>query len=230
MGIIGQHNRLTLTLALPAIAAITVLAYYPGMSAGFYFDDEPNLLEVPALHWTEFSWSSVSGTVRDAHLTSRPVANVSMAINHLASGLDPAPYHWTNLVIHLAVGLALFWVITLFQRRHGNAPANRTIALLAVLLFLVHPLNIQATTYVVQRMTSLATLFALLAFASYLKGRYQQQAGLQRSWFILAAQGVEHAFLGFQHHGMNAAHARCGGGRRIVAIEDAVGPNLAALE
>jgi tetratricopeptide (TPR) repeat protein len=187
--------RLALLAALLGMAAITVIAYYPGMSAGFYFDDEPNLLEVAALQWNEFSVSNVSAALEDAHLRSRPVANISMAVNHLFSGLDPAPYHWTNLVIHLAVGLALFWVITLFQRRHGNAPANRTIALLAVLLFLVHPLNIQATTYVVQRMTSLATLFALLAFASYLKGRYQQQAGLQRSWFILAAVCVLLAVL-----------------------------------
>jgi hypothetical protein len=165
MSIIKQHNRLTLTLALLAIAAVTVLAYYPGMAAGFYFDDKQNLLHAPALHWTEFSLSNVSSALREAQITSRPMANITLAFNHLASGLDPAPYHWTNLVIHLAVGLALFWVITLLQRHHGIGDQN--IALLAVLLFLVHPLNIQATTYVVQRMTSLATLFVLLSLGSY---------------------------------------------------------------
>lgn len=186
MRIISQHNRLTLTLALLATAAITVLAYYPGMSAGFYFDDESNLLEAAALHWTQFSLSNVSGAVRDAHLTSRPVANVSMAINHLASGLDPAPYHWTNLVIHIAAGLALFWVITLFQHHHGAGRGDQNIALLAVLLFLVHPLNIQATTYVVQRMTSLATVFVLLSLGSYISGRFQSDVASRRRWFVLA--------------------------------------------
>jgi tetratricopeptide (TPR) repeat protein len=187
MQIERQHNTLTSILVLLGVAAITVFAYYPGMSAGFYFDDEPNLLEVTALHWNEFSWSNVSGALRDAHLTSRPVANTSMALNHLASGLDPAPYHWTNLLIHLAVGFALFWVITLFQRHHGPGSGNRNIASLAVLLFLVHPLNIQATTYMVQRMTSLATLFVLLGLGSYLSGRYQVDATRRWAWYLLTA-------------------------------------------
>ena len=187
MQIERQHNTLTSILVLLGVAAITVFAYYPGMSAGFYFDDEPNLLEVTALHWNEFSWSNVSGALRDAHLTSRPVANTSMALNHLASGLDPAPYHWTNHLIHLAVGFALFWVITLFQRHHGPGSGNRNIASLAVLLFLVHPLNIQATTYMVQRMTSLATLFVLLGLGSYLSGRYQVDATRRWAWYLLTA-------------------------------------------
>lgn len=182
-----RYDKLTLALALLVIAAITVLAYRPGMSAGFYFDDEQNLLEAAALHWDEFSVSNVSAALRDAHLRSRPVANLSLAANHLASGLDPAPYHWTNLAIHLAVGLALYWVVRLFQRHHGGGLCNRNIALLAVLLFLVHPLNVQATTYVVQRMTSLATLFGLLALGAYLSGRYGSSAVSRLGWYLLAA-------------------------------------------
>lgn len=179
-------NRLQLTLALLAVAAITVLAYYPGMSAGFYFDDEQNIVEAAALHWNALSAANVRATLQDAHLWTRPVANLSLAVNYLAAGPAPAPYHWTNLAIHLGVGLALFWVIVLFQRRHGAGQGDRAIALLAVLLFLVHPLNIQATTYVVQRMTSLAALFALLSVGSYLSGRYHPDAGVRRRWLALA--------------------------------------------
>ncbi len=184
-----RHDRLKLALALLGIAALTVLAYYPGMSAGFYFDDEQNLLEAVALHWEEFGASNVSAALRDANLRSRPVANLSLAVNHLAAGLDPAPYHWTNLAIHLAAGLALYWVIRLFQRHHGGGLCDRNIALLAVLLFLVHPLNIQATTYVVQRMTSLSTLFLLLALGSYVSGRCGSGTVSRRGWYLLTATG-----------------------------------------
>ena len=184
-----RHDKLTLSLALLGIAALTVLAYYPGMSAGFYFDDEQNLLEAGALHWEEISASNLSAALRDAHLNSRPVANLSLAANHLASGLDPAPYHWTNLAIHLATGLALYWVIRIFQRYHGGGSCDRNIALLAVLLFLVHPLNIQATTYVVQRMTSLSTLFVLLSLGSYVSGRCGSGSASRRGWYLLAATG-----------------------------------------
>jgi hypothetical protein len=184
MQIRKQHNKTTLTLALLVIAAVTALAYYPGMSAGFYFDDKSNLLWVKALQWDQFSWSAVSNVLRDAHVTSRPIANISMALNHLGSGLDPAPYHWTNLAIHVAVGFALFWVISLFQRHHGGGPMDQNVALLAVALFLVHPLNIQATTYVVQRMTSLAALFILLGLGSYINARYRSGTGSRRAWLI----------------------------------------------
>lgn len=181
-----RHDKLKPGLALLAIAALTVLAYYPGMSGGFYFDDEQNLLEAAALHWESLSASNVSAALRDAHLRSRPVANLSLAANHLFAGLDPAPYHWTNLAIHLAAGLALYWVIRLFQRHHGGGRCDRNIALLAVLLFLVHPLNIQATTYVVQRMTSLSTLFLLLALGSYVSGRCGSGSVSRRGWYLLA--------------------------------------------
>lgn len=184
-----RHDSLKPALALLAIAALTVLAYHPGMSAGFYFDDEQNLLEAAALHWAEFSVSNVYAALRDANLSSRPVANLSLAANHVVSALDPAPYHWTNLAIHLAAGLGLFWVIRLFQRHHGGGLCDRNIALLAVLLFLVHPLNIQATTYVVQRMTSLSTLFLLLALGSYVSGRCGAGGVSRRGWYLLAAMG-----------------------------------------
>ena len=184
MQIRKQHTKISLALALLVIAAVTALAYFPGMSAGFYFDDKSNLLWVKALQWDQFSWSAVSNVLRDARVTSRPMANISMALNHLGSGLDPAPYHWTNLAIHVVVGFALFWVISLFQRHHGGGPMDQNIALLAVALFLVHPLNIQATTYVVQRMTSLAALFILLGLGSYINARYRSGTGSRRAWLI----------------------------------------------
>ena len=73
----GNNSKPKLFLALLGIAAITVLAYYPGMSAGFYFDDEPNFLDVAVLHWTEVSGPNIVAAIRDANLRSRPVATKS---------------------------------------------------------------------------------------------------------------------------------------------------------
>jgi hypothetical protein len=172
--------------ALCAIALVTVAAYYPGMSAGFYFDDEPNILWVGAVQWTQLSFETIQRTFSDALIPSRPLANISVGLNHLISGLDPAPYHWTNLVIHLAVGLALFWTLRLFQRHHGSNENGAWLALLLVFIFLVHPLNVQAVTYVIQRMTSLATLFVLLGLASYIRGRHEPVNGKRVGWFGVA--------------------------------------------
>jgi tetratricopeptide (TPR) repeat protein len=172
---------------LAGIAAITVLAYYPGMSAGFYFDDEPNVIRVDAMRWTEFNVETLRRTLTEVANPTRPVANISLGTNHLFSGPDATPYHWTNLVIHLVVGLSLFWVIRLFQRYHVSEQGGEWLALSAVLLFLVHPLNIQAVTYVVQRMTSMAALFFLLGLGCYLTGRYRKVVRKRLAWFALTA-------------------------------------------
>jgi hypothetical protein len=157
------------------IAVGAVLVYLPGMDAGFYFDDERNILEVPALHWSEWSIAGVRGIFDEVPHAGRFVANLSFALNHLFSGLHPASYHWTNLGIHLAVGASLAWVTFLLTSAGLQNGARRRWALfssvLMTALFLLHPLNVQAVTYVVQRMTSLATLFVLLSFGLYLSAR-----------------------------------------------------------
>jgi len=49
------------------------------------------------------------------------------------------------------------------------------IAFFAALAFVVHPVQTQAVTYIVQRFTSLATLFYLLSLVLYIKGRLSSQ-------------------------------------------------------
>lgn len=186
----NKEKKLYGILGLLVVLLTTSIAYYPGMSGGFYFDDKPNLLDVQALHWTELSQDNLQRSLNEVVLPSRPLANLSMAFNHLFSGLDPAPYHWTNLVIHLMTGIVLFWVIRLFQYRHlkeQNQTSGQALwlALFAIALFLLHPLNIQAVTYMVQRMTSMATLFFLLGFGCYLKARFAVGLSARLVWSSL---------------------------------------------
>ncbi|MBI3610530.1 MAG: hypothetical protein HY204_07510 [Nitrospirae bacterium] len=56
------------------------------------------------------------------------------------------------------------------------------IALATAFLFIVHPIQTQAVTYIVQRFASLAALFYLLAVVCYLKWR-QSELTTQNSKF-----------------------------------------------
>ena len=173
------------------LAGLTVLAYWPGMQAGFYFDDLVNIVDAPALHWKEWSAAGVRRVVEEATMPTRVLANLSFALNHLYGGLDPSGYHWTNLVIHLLVGAALLWVAVLLGAQGSRCvvkPEQRLLfALPAVSLFLLHPLNIQAVTYAVQRMTALAALFVLLALGCYISARVRH-GRRAAAWF--AAAGI----------------------------------------
>jgi len=117
-------------------------------------------------------------------VAGRPIANLSFAINHAlapatpaasagggevpggAGPLDPAPYHAGNLVIHLAASLVLFGLVrrTLQSRRLqvGFGAAASWLALVVALVWVVHPIQTGAVTYVVQRVESLMGLFYLL--------------------------------------------------------------------
>ena len=148
-----------------------------------------NIVDQYALHWTELSAQGVREALTGATLRARPVANLSFALNHRFGGLEPRGYHWVNLILHLAVGVALFALARHLVLEGSSASSReRGAATLAALsatpLFCVHPLNIQAVTYVVQRMTSLATLFALLSFGCWLTAR-RRRGGSRAAWLAL---------------------------------------------
>jgi tetratricopeptide (TPR) repeat protein len=168
---------------------VAFLAYIPALRVGWVFDDIWNIVEAPSLHWTEISREAFSQALTYTFNSRRVVSNVSFALNHLAGGLDPRGYHLVNVLLHLAAGTALAWLLALYLRkaRAKESAAMRAGVLLPAALFLLHPVNTQAVTYVVQRMTVLAALFTILSFAAYLKGRTSSAAWRRWSWLTAAA-------------------------------------------
>lgn len=124
-----------------------------------------------------------------ATAAGRPVLGLSLAINYALTGPSARGFHWGNLVIHLGAGLCLFGIVrrTLWQARVGgysDGEASDRAAAVA-LLWVVHPLNTQAVTYLVQRAESQAGLLYLLtmycgirAWESQKKWRWDVGAGL----------------------------------------------------
>jgi len=119
-------------------------------------------------------------------------------------------YHVVNLLIHLANG----WLVYRLVGQLCQTPALRTgpapltapqaggVALVTALLFVVHPIQTQAVTYIVQRFASLAALFYLFAVVGYLKWRLAgPDARARIAWYagalgatILAMKTKENTF------------------------------------
>jgi tetratricopeptide (TPR) repeat protein len=157
----------------------------PGFTGPFVFDDTVNIADIPAVQWSEFSWDMVRETWTSAWLPARFVANATFGLNHLAGGLDPAGYHHFNWWVHVLTGLALLWVGWLYAGSVSRGRDTRWVGLgilAATGLFLLHPLAVQAVTYIVQRMTTMAALFDLLAFGLYLDARRRNGSHGDRSW------------------------------------------------
>ncbi|MCC7202831.1 MAG: tetratricopeptide repeat protein [Nitrospirae bacterium] len=153
------------------IALSAVLIYSNTLSSPFHFDDNFEIIEYQKIR--ELSkFSDLEGV--------RFIGTLSFALNYYFGGLNVTGYHLVNIVIHIINGILVWWLITLTFRSPGMGGGSGSlqqsggfIALIAALLFVAHPVQTQAVTYIVQRYTSLATLFYLLSVALFAKWRLQ---------------------------------------------------------
>ena len=150
-------------LAPLGILLLGLLAYGNSLHGPFVFDDIRQIRDNPSLR-------DLAGSLRGGFGSppSRYVGYLTFALNHRVGGLDVFGYHVVNLAIHLAVSLLVYRLVQLLfrtpvARASRLAPGARGVAFVAGALFATHPLGTQAVTYVVQRLTSLATLLYLLA-------------------------------------------------------------------
>ena len=111
--------------------------------------------------------------------TYQPVRVLSYAIDYYFWRLNPVGYHLGNITLHglSAVVLYLLLVSILGQIRETTfMGSNRVIALFATLLFVVHPVNVEAVTWIASRKYGLLALFYFSSFYFYVKsserGRY----------------------------------------------------------
>lgn len=204
----GNATRCRRAFTIPAalILVSAVIVYLNSFSVPFQFDDHldivgnPNIRNFDAiLHPSQAVPFGDAGYVR--YFGTRIVGFATLALNYRFSGLDVAGYHLVNLVVHVANAILLFAIMVTLGRMCGcEGKRNDTFvaaALLAGLLFAVHPVQTQAVTYVKQRFASLAALFYLSGFLCYLRFRacsYLGRHGRSVAWYlagvILAVAGM----------------------------------------
>ena len=168
-------------LALAALLALTAAAYLPGLPGDFVLDDRQNITNNAFVAVERLDAESLRGAMHayPAALPwpSRGLAYVSFALNYRAAGgvFDPADMKLTNIAIHLVNGGLVYLLVTAAMRARAGPDAPRTAArwtaAIAAGLWLLHPLQLTAVLYSVQRMTSLSALFVLLGLVVYCAGR-----------------------------------------------------------
>jgi tetratricopeptide (TPR) repeat protein len=120
-------------------------------------------------------------------MPNRYVGYLTFALNVRLAGLSVVAFRAVNVAVHLANALLVYALVRLAfgaprLSRSRLEPAAGAIALVTALLFAVHPLQTEAVTYVVQRLTSLATLLYLAAAVLWLRLRLRDEAGRLRGW------------------------------------------------
>ncbi len=180
--------------ALPFVIALlllTALAYWPGLSGGFIFDDFPNIVQKTEVHATSLAPAELAKAI-DAYggPLGRPLATMSFAVDHALWGLNPWGYKLGSLLVHLLNACLVF---ALVRRLLPPSPASSLSAaapaFAVALAWAIHPLQVSTVHYVVQRMEMLSLTFVLLGLITYLRGRRLQVAGHQ-GWPWIAGSAL----------------------------------------
>ena len=190
------------------IVLAALVAYCNSFSGPFVLDDPSSITDNPSIRHLWPPWMALSPP-HGSGLTveGRPLVNLSFALNYAISGPAVWSYHAFNLAVHLLAGLALFGIVrrTLLLSDCGIVPwnhrpeidppltvpeatkANATwFALAGALLWILHPLQTAAVTYISQRAESLMGLFYLLTLFCFIRGA-QASAASGRWWYTLSA-------------------------------------------
>ena len=158
------------------IITIGIICYSGTFDASFTFDDIPGIVEkgsIKELHDLKSIWQGS---------TTRFLPFLSFAINHHIHGLSLFGYHLVNLIIHILAALTVYWLVRLIFttpqiKRTPLALHSKNISLAVSLVFVSHPIETQAVTYIVQRITSMAALFYMLCLVLYIKARLHYELG-----------------------------------------------------
>lgn len=152
------------------LAAAGLLVYSNTFQAEFTFDGRRGIAENRAIR----ELGNISEYCSGPKL-SRCLTYLSFALNYQVHGYHVQGYHAVNLALHIGnAGLLFLLLLALFKTpalESFDRTAPPWIAALAALLFLVHPVQTQAVTYVWQRSTLLGTFFYLLTVYFYVTGR-----------------------------------------------------------
>ncbi len=176
-----------------ALFIALIIIYGNSFHSQFHFDDIPNIVNNPNAHLTSLSWENIKKTsyvtgYGQSKLT-RPLTRFTFALNYLIDGTNVFGYHIVNFAIHYLAAIFLFLFIyntlqlPLLNERYGKTAYS--IALLSVFFWATHPIQVTSVTYIVQRMTSMAGMFYIMAMYFYLKGRMADGAGKKVGHFAL---------------------------------------------
>ncbi|XP_053677834.1 protein O-mannosyl-transferase TMTC1-like [Anopheles nili] len=151
-----------------AVGLIAALCYLNGIQGDFVHDDIPAITlnkdvlgagPVAQVFRNDF-WGTPMADL-SSHKSYRPLTTLTFRLNYLTFGLRSVWFHATNVALHAAATM-LFTRVCL-----TIAGLRRNFAILAGVLFAVHPIHTEAVTGIVGRADVLACIFFLISLLVY---------------------------------------------------------------
>ncbi len=167
----------------PMILALTTgLVYYPSLSYDFQFDDIANITKHFDIRHYSLSKLFFSGT--------RWISYWLNSLHYQIGKFDPFSYRLGNVLIHTSNGLLVFFILLMILTRLPQKSFFKRnafgLSFLTALLFLLHPVQTQTISYVIQgQLEGISTLFTLCMTLCFLVSSYYQQKAIRFAATIL---------------------------------------------
>jgi len=197
-------------LMLFLLSVFVFLIYSNNLNGPFVFDDEKCIKDNFHIRLTKLTLEGIKKAGFESHHSNRPLANISFALNYYFHQYRLKGYHLVNNIIHIATGIFLYLFLkstlsipslrSLYgyhqpQNQHSNLDLPRSfisslrssilwIPFFAASIWLVHPIQTQSVSYIVQRMNSMATMFYILSLLLYVKARLSEKKNKTRFFII----------------------------------------------
>ena len=160
-GFLSRDSQIRTVVLSLLLAMMTLAVYWPVHEHPFLNLDDPKYVTqnphiADGLTPGVVFWALTHGYAGNWH----PLTWMSHAADIRLFGLDPAPQHDENVVLHALDAVLLFWVL---KRATGYAGRSFMVAA----LFALHPVNVESVAWIAERKTMLSTMFCLLALAAY---------------------------------------------------------------
>lgn len=205
-------------ISISLVIVLAFISYGNTVNVPFVFDDYPYLRENPLIRSFHYFLNhdhvfklAIDTDVKNNFIL-RPVSYFTFAVNFALHGYDVRGYHIVNLLLHIGNAICVYLLTSLtVQAATINAQkTDRPVALstgklfplACALIFVAHPLQTQSVTYTIQRFTTLASLFCLIAIVTYILSRRAGTVAARRIWYalclaavILAMHSKENAFM-----------------------------------
>jgi hypothetical protein len=161
-------------LQIALLAIVVILIYADTLTTPFILDDIHNIRDNSHIRMTSLSLNNLLRAGFQSPVASRPIANISFALNYYFSGLNLVGLHLINILIHILGGIFLYF----FVKTTLKTPVLRArfekcdwVPFFTALIWLVHPLQTQSVAYLVQRMNCQAAMFFILSMLFFVKFR-----------------------------------------------------------
>jgi Flp pilus assembly protein TadD len=154
------------------IVLLVFLAYLPALHGGFIWDDYGYVTNNPLLTAPDGLrriWFSL-----DVPAQYFPLTYTTFRIEYAFWGLNPAGYHWVNILLH-AMNALLVWRLL----KRLSVPG----AWLAAAIFALHPVQVESVAWITELKSVLSLFFILLTLGCWIEFVGERS---KRFWYGLA--------------------------------------------